>query len=536
MALAYYPNRLAQYTCFARLFQKRGSLAQSTQSKLTNFENLKALKQNHMGSQLVHCHGVFDVLHAGHLAYFESAKKYGDILIVTLTTDEFVNKGAGRPYFNSSVRANMLAALEIIDYVAISPFPTAVQVIEAIQPHFYVKGPDYQDKSKDHTGGIHDEEKAVNHGGGRLVFTQDAVFSSSTLINQFFQPWNERQERVIRAVQEIGGLETIDQILGQIGRQKVCVMGEPIVDTYVFCEPESISSKSPSISARFLYEENYAGGSLAIANHLCDLTEEVTLTVTRGTENYVTDLLKNKLDSRIHLIAKEIPQTQTPRKTRYISREKAQRMFELTHLGADQWYHHSATEFCQLIKKVNAAHDVTILADFGHGLFEREVLEATSDFQGFIGLNVQTNSSNFGFNPFSKFKKFNYLSVDTREVRVAYHDRFTEPLDLVKRLSREISPFQGACSMTLGSDGSYYFPSQNYQDFYSPAFTDVVIDATGAGDAYFAITSLLVKVNCPSILVPFLGNIYAGLKTKIIGNKAAVTKSQFIKAITAVLK
>src|SRR5581483_11054821 len=119
---------------------------------------LKFLREKNPKSKIVHCHGVFDVLHAGHLAYFESAKKFGDLLVVTITSDEFVNKGPGRPYFNSSVRANMIAALEIVDYVAVSKFPIAVPMIEAIKPHFYVKGPDYKVKANDMTGAIYEEE------------------------------------------------------------------------------------------------------------------------------------------------------------------------------------------------------------------------------------------------------------------------------------------------------------------------------------------------------------------------------------------
>src|SRR5690242_11299404 len=109
--------------------------------KIVEFNDLDTLRKKHAGARIVHAHGVFDVLHAGHLAYLESAKRFGDILVVTVTADRFVNKGPGRPYFNGNIRANMLAALEIVDYVAINFYPTAVPAIEKLKPHFYVKGP-----------------------------------------------------------------------------------------------------------------------------------------------------------------------------------------------------------------------------------------------------------------------------------------------------------------------------------------------------------------------------------------------------------
>lgn len=130
-----------------------------SEKKIINFDGLGNLRKQLENKKIVHCHGVFDVLHAGHLAYFESAKKFGDCLVVTITADEFVNKGPGRPYFNSAVRANMIGALEIVDYVAISHFPVAVPSIEILKPDFYVKGPDYKVMANDATGGIFKRSK-----------------------------------------------------------------------------------------------------------------------------------------------------------------------------------------------------------------------------------------------------------------------------------------------------------------------------------------------------------------------------------------
>jgi sugar/nucleoside kinase (ribokinase family) len=155
--------------------------------------------------------------------------------------------------------------------------------------------------------------------------------------------------------------------------------------------------------------------------------------------------------------------------------------------------------------------------------------------QGFVGLNVQTNSSNFGFNPFTKHKRFSYLSVDIKEARVAYHDRFASHLDLLRRMRNDLTD-NVALGMTLGPSGAYYFPKLSHAEYRIPAFTDTVVDAVGAGDAYFSLTSALVQVGSPEILVPFLGNVFAGLKTKIIGNKSAVSRAQLIKAATSLLK
>ena len=72
------------------------------------------------GKRVVHCHGVFDLLHVGHIRHFEKAKEMGDVLVVTTTPDKYVNKGPGRPAFNEKHRMEAIAALDVVDYVAIN--------------------------------------------------------------------------------------------------------------------------------------------------------------------------------------------------------------------------------------------------------------------------------------------------------------------------------------------------------------------------------------------------------------------------------
>jgi rfaE bifunctional protein nucleotidyltransferase chain/domain len=113
-------------------------------------ERLEPLRAQ--GSRIVHCHGVFDLLHVGHIRHFEKAKELGDVLVVTLTADRYVNKGPHRPAFNQNLRAEAIAALACVDCVAINDDASAVPAIEVIRPHFYVKGSDYRDRPQKKPG------------------------------------------------------------------------------------------------------------------------------------------------------------------------------------------------------------------------------------------------------------------------------------------------------------------------------------------------------------------------------------------------
>ena len=77
------------------------------------------------GFKVVLAHGVFDLVHMGHVRHLEAARREGDLLIVTTTADHLVNKGPGRPIFSQNLRAEMLAALEYVDWVGISEAPSA---------------------------------------------------------------------------------------------------------------------------------------------------------------------------------------------------------------------------------------------------------------------------------------------------------------------------------------------------------------------------------------------------------------------------
>ena len=91
------------------------------------------------GKKIGLCHGVFDVLHAGHISHFEEVKKKCDYLFVTITEDKFVNKGPNRPVNNHYFRAKVLESLKIVDYVAINFSPDATKSIKQIKPDFYFK-------------------------------------------------------------------------------------------------------------------------------------------------------------------------------------------------------------------------------------------------------------------------------------------------------------------------------------------------------------------------------------------------------------
>lgn len=148
---------------------------------MNNSDYKKIIKQKKYGKKIVLCHGVFDIVHVGHLKYFDQAKKLGDILVVSVTSDKYVNKGKNRPLFNISKRIFFLKKLKNIDFVIKSDAITSEQVIKRIKPDIYCKGPDYISKKKDIN--LKKEIEILKKFKGKYIALNHKKYSSSKIID-----------------------------------------------------------------------------------------------------------------------------------------------------------------------------------------------------------------------------------------------------------------------------------------------------------------------------------------------------------------
>lgn len=155
--------------------------------KIIDLDSLAAeiAKLRQKGKKIVLCHGCFDLMHPGHIKHFQEAKKMGDVLIVTVTPDVYVDKGPGRPVFNQDLRAGSIAALGCVDYVAINKWPTAEETLKLLKPSIYVKGQEFE-KLEDETGKVQREYEIIKDIGAEMKFTHEIVFSSTKLLNKYF--------------------------------------------------------------------------------------------------------------------------------------------------------------------------------------------------------------------------------------------------------------------------------------------------------------------------------------------------------------
>jgi len=503
--------------------------------KIVSLNNLKKiLNKNNYKTALVH--GVFDLIHVGHKRYFEEAKSLCDKLIVSITVDRFVNKGPTRPIFNEMLRAEMLASIEFIDYVVLSENETAEYLINQIKPDLYIKGKDYKDLKKDLTKNILKEKKAVEKNKGKLVFTDNIQFSSSSIINNFYKP-----QTILSEIKKLN-LNVADlskdclKSLSKISGKKVAIVGEIIIDEYIFSKEMDKPSKENIHAVNFYRKENYQGGVLAIAKNLSQFCEKIDVFSSGSFSSEDKKYIKT-IDKKFKNVDTFLDKSsfQTIKKTRVLD-ENNRKIFEIYHKNGDKTYSLSKN-LKNLIKTKFKKYDCVIICDFGHGFLNKDIYNLIYQNSKKLSMNVQTNSDNRGFNLVTKYNKANLVCTDEPEIRLALADRYSELKLLANKLSKKIK-FK-TLVITRGNSGISVFhisKNRNIKEISFSAFELNPIDTIGAGDAVLGIISVLNTKKTNLETLAFCGNIFGALATKYLGHSSYIKKNDVMKAITYSLK
>jgi rfaE bifunctional protein nucleotidyltransferase chain/domain len=161
-----------------------------SKNKIKTIEELKNIekKKKKQNKKIVTTNGVFDILHIGHIRYLKEARKLGDILIVAINSDSSTKqiKGSKRPLNNEKDRAEALAALECVDYIAIFNEENPIKTLEKIKPNIHVKGGDYKMDQII-------EKSIVEKNKGKVVLIPEVKgYSTTDLINRIVESHKDK--------------------------------------------------------------------------------------------------------------------------------------------------------------------------------------------------------------------------------------------------------------------------------------------------------------------------------------------------------
>ncbi|MFC1516297.1 PfkB family carbohydrate kinase [Thermodesulfobacteriota bacterium] len=483
--------------------------------------------------KIVLCHGCFDLLHVGHIRHFRQAKRFGDVLVVTLTPDRFVDKGSGRPAFPEKLRAESIASLDEIDFVAINEWPTAENTIRLLKPHYYAKGLEFKDAKSDYTGKIDKEKAVVEEVGAQLIFTDDIVFSSSNLINRFLMDKPAEIKEFLDIFRKRYDLEYIHDVLDEMALLKVMVIGDTILDDYQYCEAIGKSSKDPVLALKYMDNEMFAGGILAVANHVASFVQNVRLFSVRGENESFEDFIDGKLHRNItpHFVMK--PGAPTIIKRRFLDGYSFNKLLEVYIMDSSELPDGLDQEFCDMVKEELPKYDMVITADFGHGAISKRMIKTLCESSSFLAVNTQANAGNRGFHTISSYPRADFVSLAEHEIRLEKRTMSAPLRPMMNELYEKLN-----CRtfvVTRGRKGCLV-RGKNKSFVACPSLTMNVVDRVGAGDAFLTIAALSSFLGVDEEVIGFLGNAVGAMAVEIIGNKKSIGKMTLKKYITSIMK
>jgi rfaE bifunctional protein kinase chain/domain/rfaE bifunctional protein nucleotidyltransferase chain/domain len=508
----------------------------TTEQKILELDDLaaKSKQLREEGKRIVLCHGTFDLIHTGHIRHLQEAKKQGNILFATITADNFVNKGPGRPVFSEMLRAENLSALSSVDYVGIIHTQTAEQPISKIKPHIYVKGNEYKNTTDDITGNISIEKQLVEKCGGEIYYTDDITFSSSSLINKHFGVFSKETRQYLST---IGRKYTSKQVIESMEALKglnVLVLGDTIIDEYHYTMPLGQSAKGHHLAVKYQSKEQFSGGVLAVASHIAGFVGNVTLVTALGEDDSHEDFIRSKLHNEVQPIFFYKKNSRTLVKRRFVDMDLL-KLFEVYLMDEDELLPAELDEkVSDWLDKELGRFDVVIIPDFGHGFITDKMIRVLEAKSKYMAVNTQVNSGNRGYHAISRYSRADLVTLNEPELRLATHNRHDSVEVLAEKVCKAVNAKH--VSITRGTNGAITLSSDANEIQRAPVLSTKVVDRIGAGDAFLSLAGISLGAGLSSELTTFVASAAAAIDVQIVCNRDPITPIDLYKYITTLLK
>jgi len=339
-------------------------------------------------------------------------------------------------------------------------------------------------------------------------------------------------EDYINEIKKKINFEQIEKHIKKLEKLNVLIIGDAIIDQYIFVSPKGRAIKDPILSTEYNYKESYAGGVLAIANNISNFVKKVKVITLIGDKESKLDFIKKNINENVELktfIKKNAP---TIVKKRYVDSYRNNKLFKVEYINDMPISKDLTEEILNYLDKELSIYDLVVVGDFGHGFINESIRRKLEEKFKFLVVNVQTNSTNLGYNYFSLYKKINFICMNESEMRLPMRRRFEEIEDVIKEVYT-LFKYENFL-VTLGKKGCIFINNGNL--FKAPALITSVKDTVGAGDALFAITSLWIYLKADNEIIPFIGNCVGGIAANIMGNKEGITKDKLLNFIKETIK
>ena len=477
------------------------------------------------GKKVVLGYGIFGVLHIGHIRYLKKAKEYGDFLVVVITPDD--REGPKNKNGFEDVRAEALAHLDWIDAVSIDINGSFHEMIKVLKPDVYVKGFESV-KSKYQEGNGDSENQLCRDLGIECVVAKEDEFTSTDQINRYLSNFSEDTYSYLHLFKQRYSIADFDRLFEQIEKLKVLVIGDTIIDEYQFCSAIGKSSKDPTLALKYQHSDLFAGGVLAVANHIANFVEQVDVVTVLGEKESYEEFILSNLKSNISPYYVFKPNAPTLVKRRFVDGYSTNKLFEIYVMDDSFLNEKQDMDLYALFREKLPNYDLVVVTDFGHGAISRYIIDILARNATFLAVNTQSNAGNRGFNTITKYPKADYVSLAEHEIRLEMRDMAGKLFPMMHKLSQDMSCRHFV--VTRGKKGCMLTDSQGAL-FQVPGFSQEVVDRVGAGDAFFVMTSLFSVLDAPGELLGFVGNVVGSLAVSVMGNEKSIDKQLVMESI-----
>ena len=481
------------------------------------------------GKKAVLCYGVFGALHVGHIRYLRKAKNHGDFLVVVITPDPREDLQSKERFEN--MRAEALANLDWIDAVSIDIHESFRDMIKVLTPDVFVKGFESVGSGDQKPGDNH-ENQLCRSLGIEFVVAKEDDFGSTDQINRYLSNFADDTYSYLDLFKQRYSVADFARLFEQIEKLKVLVIGDTIIDEYQFCSAIGKSSKDPALALKYKHSDIFAGGVLAVANHVANFVEQVDVVTVLGEKESYEEYILSKLKSNIspyYILKRNAP---TLLKRRFVEGHSMNKLLEIYVMDDSFLDEKQDMELCALFREKLPSYDLVVVSDFGHGAISRYMIDILARNAPFLAVNTQSNAGNRGFNTITKYPRADYVSLAEHEIRLEMRDLGGRLFPMIRKLAQDMSSRHFV--VTRGKKGCM-LTDRHRTLFQVPSFPQNVVDRIGAGDAFFVTTSLFSVLDAPGELLGFIGNVVGSLAVSIMGNKKSIDKDSVMKYIHQLL-
>ena len=376
-------------------------------------------------------------------------------------------------------------------------------------------------------------QQAVEAHGGEIFYTDEITFSSSSLLNEHFGVFPPETKQYLEQFREKWPEKEILRIVESLTDMNVLVIGDAIIDQYHYVSPLGQTGKGNALAVRYDSEEQFAGGAVAVANHIAGFVDSVTLLTGLGDRDSYEQFIRGKLKENVSPEFFYFSDAPTVTKRRFVDGDLA-KLFEIYFFHDTPALEGGSHGVCEWLNENLGQYDAVIVADYGNGFIQDRMIEIVCEKSRYLAVNTQINSGNRGFHVINRYVRANFVSLNEPELRLAAHNRHDPLEEVSQRVADYIKTERLA--VTRGTKGVMMLDRNNGMFHKLPALSSRVIDRIGAGDAFLALSALCLVNNNDAEVAAFIGSVSAAMDVQIVCNRDAVDPVGLMKYVSTLLK